>query len=127
MHHTMHALKCNLDPDQTYVRTYTYMRAGAIEAELAREIEKLRSVQESGGELEGDVWGDEDDDEEEEEDDDDELWEEDEAGEHTGDDESLVDWPVEEEPEDYSALLSDGWVDMDSILVRDGVCGGGGD
>jgi hypothetical protein len=53
--------------------TNTYKTAGALEAELAQEIERLRTVQEAGGELlmDEDDWGeedeDDDDDEEEEE------------------------------------------------------------
>lgn len=32
--------------------------------------------------------------------------------------EMLVDWPEEEEGEDWSALEADGWISMDAILVR---------
>lgn len=29
-----------------------------------------------------------------------------------------MDWPEEEEAEDWSALEADGWISMDAILVR---------
>lgn len=94
-----------------------HIHAGALEAELGRDIEKLRTLQEAGGELlmDEDDWGVED--EEEEDEDDEEGAEEDGEGEENSDDEAmLVDWPEEPEPTDWSALEADGWLDMDAIL-----------
>lgn len=145
---------------------------GALEAELGREIERLRTVQESGGEMDEDDWGMEGDEEEEEEEEEEEVsgwvvdwcslsvddglamcciilmhalheeesWVNDslidaalssrcsypfllrKMQEDEDEEEVLVDWPEEEEAEDWSALEADGWISMDAILVRVCVC-----